>query len=474
MKQQHIATMHIWLVGATNVGKSSLFNRLIGQFRAIVTEVHGTTQDILMHTVQHEALWELVFSDSPWLTSFDEEWLFITTLVESSDLLLFVMDKNVGITAKEQRIHEYIQQNGFQDKVVFVVNKYDAPMSDDDYLIALSEYYGMWYEDVVGVSAKAGHNISMLWSIMQGKIKNVAEQHEAKKHIHKKIPLAIVGKPNAGKSTLMNTLAKKHISRVEDKPGTTLDYLQHDIVYDKKEYTLYDTAGIRKKAKTRGLEKIAYDKTISMIKYVRPIVVYLLDMTQGLTHRDMTLIEEIHNKAVPFLIALNKTDTVEKEEYRKYVEDLAKRFNHMKYVPIVPISALNGKGFGNLFTMVGRLYKESRKKVSTGELNSIVTKEFITRPPRFPKNKICKIFYMTQVDNNPPKFMIFVNHLNRANFSFKRWVENTIRKHYGFIGVPLVLIYRGREEKKHSEHSRDFQDRIRHERDRELGLEEEE
>lgn len=448
--------MQIWLVGSTNVGKSTLFNRLINQFRAIVTDIPGTTTDILYHTTSLDDLGEVVFADSPWLLEFNEERPFIQKIIDESDIILFVIDDVVGITAKEQHIFEYIQKQHKKNQTILIVNKLDKKRKEAETTLALSEYYWLWFQDVVGISAKTKRNLWELQDLLIKKKYFLEEQHKTKhpdeqpqksiNTVDKWIPIAILGKPNAGKSTLLNTLVGKQLSKVENIPGTTRDYVMWSFTLNKKNYIIYDTAGIKKQTTMHVIEKIAYQKTMDMLEYVRPVVIFVIDATLGISHRDMTLLEEINRLALPIIFALNKSDLLTKKEIEAIVKQTQRMMDFAKYIPIMPISALTGAGTKEFFSFVHSLRKESEKRISTTELNKIISSEYFQRPPRFPKNKMCKIMYMTQVDINAPTFLAFVNHKARANFSFKKWIENTIRKHFGFVGVPLVIRFKDRKE----------------------------
>ncbi len=448
--------MQIWLVGSTNVGKSTLFNRLINQFRAIVTDIPGTTTDILYHTASLDDLGEVVFVDSPGLLEFNEERPFIQKIIDESDIILFVIDDVVGITAKEQHIFEYIQKQHKKNQTILIVNKLDKKRKESETEIALSDYYSLGFDDVVGISAKTKRNLPELQDLLikkkyflEEKLSETPLDEQPAKSVNmvdKGIPIAILGKPNAGKSTLLNTLVGKQLSKVENIPGTTRDYVMGSFVMNKKTYTIYDTAGIKKQTTMHVIEKIAYQKTMDMLEYVRPVVIFVIDATLGVSHRDMTLLEEINRLALPIIFALNKSDLLTKKEMETMIKATQRMMDFAKYIPILPISALTGEGTKEFFTFVHALRKESEKRIGTTELNKIISTEFFQRPPRFPKNKICKIMYMTQVDINAPTFLAFVNHKTRANFSFKKWIENTLRKHFGFVGVPLVIRFKDRKE----------------------------
>jgi GTP-binding protein len=262
------------------------------------------------------------------------------------------------------------------------------------------------------------------------------------------IPIAIIGKPNAGKSTLLNKIVGEELSKVENIPNTTRDYIIANITHKNKLYTFYDTAGISKKGKMHELVKISYNKTMDMIKYIRPIIVYMIDATEGISHRDMTIFQEVQIQALPIMFCINKTDLVDKKTLKKIEATVVANLDFAKYIPVINISAKTGVNIDKIFDIAKDLKKESEKRVDTGKLNKIISEEYISRPPRFPRNKICKILYITQTDINAPTFVAFINHKDRANFAFKKWLENSIRKHFQFIGTPIVIKFKDRAEKR--------------------------
>ncbi len=449
--------MKIGLVGSTNVGKSTLFNRLIRQFRAIVTDIPGTTRDIIQHETLIDDIGRVTFFDSPGLLDFTEEEVLIKKIIDESDLILFVIDDSVGITAKEQHIISYIIAKKKRNNTILVINKIDIKHKEKDDDLAINEYYHLGFDYIVGISAKKGKNLENLKDmitkkslktelIKEGEAELSGEGFDIKQEAG--THLAIIGKPNAGKSTLLNTLMKKTVSKVENTPGTTRDYISGRFTLERKKYVVYDTAGIRKKSDLHGIEKIAFDKTLEMLKYKRPIVVFLVDATEGISHRDMTLIQEINNLALPMIVCLNKIDLLTPKELKLLNLKSKAILEFAKYMLIFPISAKTQKGIKEIFKVVGQMKKEAEKRIDTWELNDIIGKEYINRPPRFPKNKICKIMYITQIDINAPTFVVFVNHKNRANFAFKRRLENSIRNHFGFIGTPIVIRFKERQDSR--------------------------
>lgn len=448
--------MNIGLVGSTNVGKSTLFNRLIGQFRAIVTDIPGTTRDIIEHETLIDDIGKVTFLDSPGLLDFKEEEVLIKQIIDHSDLILFVIDDSVGITAKEQHIYSYIIEKHKKDNTILIVNKIDIKHKEKEYDLAINEYYHLGFEYILGISAKKQKNVSDVKDLITKIINTTALKEKTKEILvsnenqapDNRIHMAIIGKPNAGKSTLLNTFMKKTIAKVENIPGTTRDYIVGEFTAERKKYVVYDTAGIRKKGNIHGIEKIAFDKTLDMLKYKRPIILFLVDGIEGISHRDMTLIQEINNLALPMILCVNKVDLLDEKHQKLLLAKTKAMMDFAKYIHVFPISAKTQKGIKEVFKVLSNVKKEAERRIDTSELNDIVGKEFISRPPRFPKNKTCKVLYITQIDINAPTFVVFVNHLTRANFAFKRRLENTIRKHFGFMGTPLVIRFKERKDSR--------------------------
>ena len=439
--------MRIWLVWATNVGKSTLFNRLIWQFRAIVTDIPGTTTDIIEHHVQTDSA-SFTFFDSPGLLDFTDELPYIEHIIQNSDYLLFLIDDTAGITAKEQHILDLIRKEEKQDQTLLIVNKLDVKRKESETELAISDYYTLWLANVVGISAKHERNLSTIESHINSFYTQRKKQHkdEEIKEEPFRVWLAILWKPNAGKSTLLNTLVWKPLAKVADVSGTTRDYVAWTFAWKWRDFIAYDTAWIKRRWKIHGIEKIAYDKTKAMLEFVRPIVIFMVDCTQWITHRDMTLLQEIHQLALPMIFVLNKVDQVNPKAVDTMIKNTQTYLDFAKYLPIVPMIATKWEWIDDVMKFVSILQKENTKRISTRDLNEALQHEMIQRPPRFPKNKICKILYATQIAVDAPTFIVFVNHKARANFAFKKWVENSIRKAFWFVWVPLVIKYRNRGE----------------------------
>ena len=439
--------MKIWLVWATNVWKSTLFNRLIGQFRAIVTDIPWTTTDIIQHKVETDN-WVYTFFDSPGLLDFTEELEYIEQIIKESDLLLFLIDDSVWITAKEHHILELIRKEKKQDTTILIINKLDIKRKESETEMAISDYYTLGLSSVIGVSAKKERNLSTIESQINSFYNKRKKTHKDEEESVEpfRIWLAILWKPNAGKSTLLNTLVWKPLAKVADVAWTTRDYVAGNFSRKGRDYVAYDTAGIKKRWKIHWIEKIAYDKTKAMLEFVRPVVIFMEDCTQWITHRDMTLLQEVHQLALPMIFVLNKVDQVNPKAVDAMIKNTQTYLDFAKYLPIVPMIAIKWEGIDDVMKFVSILQKENTKRIATRDLNEALQHEMIQRPPRFPKNKICKILYATQIAVDAPTFIVFVNHKARANFAFKKRVENSIRKNFWFIWVPIVIKYRNRGE----------------------------
>ena len=421
---------------------------MIGQFRAIVTDIPWTTRDIIQHKFNLEWVWDIIFSDSPWLLDFQDERIFIKKIINKSDLILFVVDDSVGITSKEQHIFSYIMDSAKKNNTILVINKLDIKRKHNQKDLALLDYYDLWFPNVIWISAQKWENVDYLQEQIVDYVKNNKTESLQNEDKKQSIPIAILGKPNSWKSTLLNTLVWEQLSKVDEEAGTTRDYIVSDFTHKNQSYTVYDTAWIRKRWKIHWIERIANDKTYKMLEYVRPVVVFLVDVTEWITHRDMTILEEIGNLALPTIFCLNKVDLIDFKKIKNEISKSLVSLDFAKYIPILPLVAKTWEHKDELLSNVKLLYQEASKRIETNVLNKLIATEYITRPPRFPKNKICKILYITQVDINAPTFLVFVNHKSRANFAFKKWIDNSIRKHFEFTWVPLVIRFKERSQKE--------------------------
>jgi GTPase len=459
----------------TNVGKSTLFNRLLGTFRAIVTDIPGTTREIIAEDTTLVGF-PVTLLDSPGLADFEEEIPFLERIIASSDVLLFVGDGKMGRSAQDDHIAHMILSSGKKQQTIVIVNKLDGKIYGRDNEMALAEWREYWFETLVAVSAQQHEGLEHLSDVLYAHClplrPEVGEVARGRDHgadgdgqwkaywdenwvsdgttsdedgWASVLPLVIIGRPNTGKSTLLNTLVGEELSVVSPVAGTTLDYISAQMDYEGQDIRVYDTAGMRKKGKIVHLEKIAYEKTMSLVEYIKPVVVVLCDLTEWLTHRDKTLLGELIDKGMPVILACNKIDCFSPREKDHALAHL-KRNLPFHWIPVVPISAQQRIGLAPLMRHIIATYQHATTRLQTAVLNKILQDARVRTPPRFPKNKICKRKYITQIDTNPPTFMMSVNNEEYANFSFRSWCENVIRKHTPFWGVPLRFVFQGKKD----------------------------
>lgn len=441
--------MKIGFVWETNAWKSTLFNKFFGSFRAIVTDISWTTRENISEKIKWDDEWnEVLIYDSPWLTKFQDEFKYIKRIIDKSDIIVFVLDGKWWINENINIIASYIRKVWKDKKTIVAVNKIDTT-SPTKMELALADFYNLWFDDYIAISAK--HNFHLVE--LKEKIDALREKYnipfETKKE--KNTSFTLVGRINVWKSTLFNAIIWKDWSRVSKEWWTTLDYLTYPVNYAWKKYEIIDTAWFRRKWKIHWLEKIAVkDKLDGMIKYKKPIIVVLFDISEWITHRDMTVLWEMLEKNLPIIVAFNKIDNVSNELIKNYTKELKNWMRFAPWIPIVMISWKEKKWFKQLFKMIDMVDKYNSIDISTNEINELIQTHFIANPPRLPKNKNVKVKYIIQDKENKNEFIVFVNMKDKVNFAFKKWLENVIRKKYWFIWIPLIFYFR--ESKKWDEH----------------------
>lgn len=435
--------MKVGLVWKVNVWKSSIFNVLIWTHRAIVTEIAWTTREIVKHSRNYNWI-SVDYFDSPWLENFTEELEFINKIIKQCDLLLFVVDFKRWITNDDLEIRDLIFKQWKKAKTLLLVNKMDKKVYGNKKDLFLADFYSLGFENILPCAAKAWEGMEDVreFIVNYGQDNEILKDRASQPITNNYI--AILWRPNVWKSSLLNKIAWDQISKVEDFDGTTLDYIQADIEYRWQKYTLVDTAWIRRQWKVVGLEKIAFDKTSAMLDYYRPLIVLMFDAKQWLTHRDLSLSGNLWDYKLPMIIVINKADLVSKQELEALMKYIVAKLSFAKEIPIIPISAMTGSGIPDLFWFIKSIQEERVKKISTPELNRAIQSAWISNPPKFPKNKVCKCYYATQITQDPPKFKVFINKKDNLNFAFRRWIENVIRKEFGFIGVSISLDFEER------------------------------
>lgn len=433
-------TPTVSIVGRPNVGKSTLFNRLIGERKAIVHDEYGVTRD------RHygDSFWNgqnftvidtggYLPDDPNVITSGIREQVHIA--IEESDLILFVVDTESGVNTLDKSVAEILRK---QDKpVLCVVNKAD----NEAKTIQAYEFYELGFDTIYPVSAISGTGTGDLLD----KVIELLPDDMQDETDNKYPKIAFVGRPNVGKSSLMNALLKSERCIVTDIPGTTRDSINSLLDYNGKTYTLVDTAGLRKKAKVK--ENIEFYSTVRTDKSIREadVVVLLLDAMQGFDEQDKRILREAENFNKGIIIALNKWDIVPEKDtnlLKEFQEYIYGKVATLSYIPIISISALTGQRIEKVLDTAEKVIQERNKKISTPQLNNFIEKILKERALPVKRGKKLKIQYAVQVKSSPPVFKFFMNNPQELPPNYRRFIENKIRETFGFEGVPITMVFR--------------------------------
>lgn len=433
----------VCIVGRPNVGKSTLFNKIAGQRIAITEDTPGVTRD----RIYAEAEWlgnNFTVIDTGGLdpSSADEFMKNIRAqadiAIDTADVILFLVDGVSGATSTDLEIARMLYKS--QKKVLLVVNKLDTKGVKD----TLHEYYELGFGEPIMVSAENGLGIGdLLDEVVAHFDENNFDEVE-----EDRIKVAFIGKPNAGKSSLINKIIGEDRSIVTDIPGTTRDSIDSNFEYNDHKYTFVDTAGLRKRGKiNEAVERYSVVRTLAAIDR-SDVCVGVIDATEGVTEQDSKIIGYAHDAGKAMIIAVNKWDLIEKDNntIRKFEEDIRIELGFALYAPIIFISAVTGQRLNNLLDLISTVNENYNMRISTGVLNDIINKAVLMNQAPSDKGRQGKIYYASQVSVRPPKFVIFVNDKSLIHFSYVRYLENQIRQNFGFDGTPIQLMLRERNE----------------------------
>lgn len=434
------------VVGRPNVGKSTLFNALAGENISIVKDTPGITRD-------------RIYADVSWL---DKDFTLIDTggiepdskdiilsqmraqaeiAMETADVIIFLVDVRQGLVDADSKVADMLRRS--HKPVVLVVNKVD---SFDKYMADVYEFYNLGIGDPHPISAvnRLGLGDMLDEVISYFKDTEAGEEEDDRPRV------AIVGKPNVGKSSLINKLLGENRLIVSDIAGTTRDAVDTEITYKGKEYVFIDTAGLRRKNKIKeDLERYMIIRTVSAVERAE-VVVLVIDAVEGVTEQDAKIAGIAHDRGKAVIIAVNKWDAVEKDDktiYR-FTERVRSVLSYMPYAEILFVSAQTGQRLTKLFETIDMVSENHAMRVATGVLNEIMAEAVMMQQPPSDKGKRLKLYYITQVSVKPPTFVIFVNDKELMHFSYTRYIENQIRDTFGFKGTPLRFIIRERKEKE--------------------------
>ena len=431
------------IVGRPNVGKSTLFNRIVGKRISIVNDEPGVTRDrIFAHATWLDNNFTLIDTGGLDFEKDDEISVNIVKqaklAIEMADVTLFVVDGMAGLTAQDLDVVQVLRKS--RKKIILVVNKidnYDENIAYDYYELGLGEPYL--------VSSIHGKGVGDLLD----KVVSYFDKDLLKNEPDDVVKIAIVGKPNAGKSSLINRLVGEERVIVSNIAGTTRDSVDIPFKYNKKKYSLIDTAGMRRKKKIEDntVERFSIIRTLDSIRNA-DVVVLVIDVTTEISDQDLKIAGFINEQNKPSIIVLNKWDLIEKDTntMKKFEEKLAGELAFMSYYKSVYLSALTGKRTEKLMPSIEAVYQNARKQISAGALNDVLQDAYTINAPTYKKNKQLRIFYATQTGAVPPTFVLFVNDTTLMTDNYLRYLENNIRKAFDFSGTPIRITLKSKRE----------------------------
>lgn len=431
------------MVGRPNVGKSTLFNKLAGKRISIVQDTPGVTRD-------------RVYAESEWL---NRKFTMIDTggiepessdiivkqmrrqaqiAIEMADVIVFVVDGKEGLTAADQEVAQMLRKS--KKPVVLVVNKIDRlALEENSY-----EFYNLGIGDPITISASQGLGLGDMLDEVVKYFNDPSEDEEDDEYIR----IAMIGKPNVGKSSLINRLLGEERVIVSNVPGTTRDSIDSYLETEDGKFILVDTAGLRRKSKVKEeIERYSVIRTYAAIEKA-DVAILVIDAEQGITEQDEKIIGYAHEMNKSIMVVVNKWDLIEKDDktLSNYQKDLQQKLKFMPYAKYLFISALTGQRVHKILSTAKYCYDNYSKRVSTGLLNDVISKAVLMKEPPVVALKRLKIYYATQVATKPPKFVFFVNDPNLLHFSYGRYLENQLRESFDFDGTGIEIEYRARKE----------------------------
>jgi len=433
------------IVGRPNVGKSTFFNRVAGRRISIVEDTPGVTRD-------------RIYADVEWL---DHKFTMIDTggiepdngdvimsqmrdqaqvAIDTADVIVFMLDGKYEYTPQDEEIAQMLRRS--KKPIILVINKIDSMELPEHFY----DYYNLGVGDPIAISStnilNFGDLLDLIVSYFDSSSKSDEDEDVTK--------VAVIGKPNVGKSSIINKILGENRVIVSDIAGTTRDAIDTPFEFDGNKYTFIDTAGIRRKSRiNEKIEKYSILRALTAIERC-DVCLIMLDATEGVTEQVTKIAGYAHEAGKASIIVVNKWDKIEKDNYSyaEYEKRVRNELAYMKYAPIMFVSALTGQRVMKLFDKIQLVANEHAKRISTGILNDVISDAILMNQPPSDKGKRLKIFFMTQSSVKPPTFVLFVNDKELAHFSYIRYLENVLRKNFEFVGTPIRIIVRERTKKK--------------------------
>lgn len=434
----------IAVVGRPNVGKSTLFNKLVGERIAIVEDTPGVTRDRIIA----DAEWQnhnFTLIDTGGIEPFSKDTILSQMRLQAelaldmADLILLLVDGREGMTATDEEVATMIRKQS--KPVILAVNKVDNKNMED----SIYEFYNLGLGDPIAISAEQQLGLGDLLDKIVNQVETVYQEDDEESE---DIKVAVVGKPNAGKSTLINRMLGEDRLIVSNIPGTTRDAIDSTVVYNDLEYTFIDTAGIRRKKKIyENIEKYSIIRAVAAVDRA-DVVLLVIDAEQGVSEQDQKIASIIQNRYKPCVIIVNKWDAVEKDSktMKKFTEDIRSELAFLDYAPILYISAKTGQRVSKIYDEIDFVYEQAHKRINTGKINEALMEMVALRQPPTKSGRRLKIYYGSQVSVDPPTFVLFVNERDLMHFSYLRYLENQFRKIFDFDGTPIRIFLRNRKE----------------------------
>jgi GTP-binding protein len=441
---QKVAKPVVAIVGRPNVGKSTFFNRIAGKRISIVEDTPGVTRD-------------RIYADAEWLNHKftlidtggmepDSKDIILSQMrnqvymaLDTADVIVFIVDGRTGLVAQDEEVANILRRTG--KPVILVVNKVDNNNLPDSFY----DFYQLGMGEPFAISST---NALGLGDLLDEVVANFPKDKDFD-YDDDQIKVAVIGKPNAGKSSIINKILGKERVIVSNIAGTTRDAIDTPFTHGEDEYVLIDTAGIRRKSRVdENIEKYSVIRALNAIERA-DVCLTMIDATEGITEQDKKVAGYAHEEGKGSIIVVNKWDLVEKDTYTmdQFTKMIRNELAFMSYAPIIFVSALTGQRINKLLELIKFVSNQHSMRVPTGRLNDVINEAILLNQPPSDKGKRLKIYYATQASVRPPKIVIFINDKEIAHFSYSRYLENKIREAFGFEGTPISILYREREGK---------------------------